>query len=95
MEFFVYILANRTRGTLYVGVTNDLARRVFEHRCGKAAGFTQRHGATRLVYYETLASIVDAIAREKQLKRWHRIWKIQAIEAFNPDWRDLYEDLNQ
>ncbi|PVB60276.1 GIY-YIG nuclease family protein [Labrenzia sp. 011] len=95
MAFFVYILANRTRGTLYTGVTNDLARRVYEHREKTASGFTRRYGVTRLVYYETYETPDAAIAREKRLKRWPRAWKIQAIESFNPQWRDLYEDLNR
>lgn len=91
----MYILASRTRGTLYVGVTNDISRRVQEHRSGDADGFTKRHGVTRLVYYETYSSIADAIAREKRLKRWRRAWKVRLIEADNFDWRDLYEDLNR
>ncbi|WP_150524192.1 GIY-YIG nuclease family protein [Roseibium sediminis] len=95
MAYYIYILASRQRGTLYVGVTNDLARRVHEHREKQADGFTRQHGVTRLVYYETFGSPEEAIAREKRLKRWNRAWKIQAIEAFNPDWEDLYEDLNR
>ena len=94
MAFFVYILASRQRGTLYVGMTNDLALRVHQHREGSGSGFTKRYKVTRLVYYETYATPDDAIAREKRLKRWPRAWKIQAIEGFNPDWRDLYEELN-
>jgi putative endonuclease len=95
MAFYVYILASRQRGTLYTGVTNDLARRVFEHREKLAKGFTRQYDVTRLVYYETYDAPDTAIAREKRLKRWNREWKIQAIEAFNPEWRDLYEDLNR
>ncbi|MCX2721677.1 GIY-YIG nuclease family protein [Roseibium salinum] len=95
MTFFVYILASRQRGTLYTGVTNDLARRIHEHREKTASGFTRRYDVTRLVYYESFEAPDLAIAREKRLKRWRREWKIQAIEEFNPDWRDLYEDLNR
>jgi putative endonuclease len=95
MAFFVYILASRKRGTLYTGVTNDLARRIYEHREKTERGFTRRYGVKRLVYYETLETALEAIAREKRLKRWPREWKIQAIEAFNPEWLDLYEDLNR
>jgi len=95
MAFYVYILASRQRGTLYVGVTNDLARRVHEHREKQTEGFTRQHGVTRLVYYETHDIAENAITREKRLKRWNRTWKIQAIEEFNPDWKDLYEDLNR
>ncbi|TYC55753.1 GIY-YIG nuclease family protein [Rhodobacterales bacterium] len=95
MMFFVYVLASRQRGTLYTGVTNDLARRVHEHREKTASGFTRRYDVTRLVYYETFDTPDAAIAREKRLKRWPREWKIQAIENFNPGWQDLYEDLNR
>ncbi|MCA1244921.1 GIY-YIG nuclease family protein [Stappia stellulata] len=94
MAYFVYILASRTRGTLYVGVTNDIARRVYEHKEGVGAEFTKSHGIDRLVYYETFDGVSDAIAREKQLKRWRRAWKIKAIEDLNPDWNDLYVTLN-
>ncbi|WP_306029912.1 GIY-YIG nuclease family protein [Stappia sp. MMSF_3263] len=94
MAYFVYILASRRNGTFYVGVTNDLARRIHEHRTGTVDGFTRRHGVSRLVYYETYPAILDAISREKRLKRWNRAWKIQAIDAFNPQWDDLYGTLN-
>jgi len=95
MAFFVYMLASRQRGTLYVGVTNSLATRVHQHRAGEGSGFTKRYKVTRLVYYETYDAPEEAIAREKRLKRWPRAWKIQAIEKFNPDWRDLYKELNR
>lgn len=94
MPFYVYILTNRRHGTLYVGVTNDLARRAFEHRQGNADGFTRRHRVDRLVYYEEYASVLEAIAQEKRMKRWKRAWKVRTIEDFNPDWEDLYEGLN-
>jgi putative endonuclease len=94
MAYFVYILASRRNGTFYVGVTNDLARRIHEHRACTVQGFTRRHGVARLVYCEIYPAILDAISREKRLKRWNRAWKIQAIDAFNPEWDDLYESLN-
>ncbi|MEJ8474554.1 GIY-YIG nuclease family protein [Roseibium algae] len=95
MAFYVYILASRQHGTLYTGVTKDLARRVHEHRGKTNKGFTDRYNVTRLVYYEVFDTPHTAIAREKRLKRWPRSWKIQAIEILNPDWRDLYGDLNR
>ncbi|WP_298962564.1 GIY-YIG nuclease family protein [uncultured Roseibium sp.] len=95
MAFFVYVLASRQRGTLYTGITNDLGRRVHEHLQKTGSKFTRRYGVTRLVYYEVFEDPNTAITREKRLKRWPREWKIQAIEEFNPDWRDLYEELNR
>ena len=92
--FFVYILASRKNGTLYVGVTNDLARRVSEHKAKIVPGFTRQYGVDRLVYFETFDSILDARAREHALKRWRRAWKIALIEKLNPEWRDLSEQLN-
>jgi putative endonuclease len=92
-EYFVYILASGRNGTLYVGVANDLARRVFEHREGTGAIFTKRYDVKLLVYYESYPNIRDAIAREKLLKRWRRAWKLKLIEENNPQWRDLYESL--
>ena len=86
----VYILASRHRGTLYVGVTSDLGRRIGEHRSGLVEGFTKRYGVHRLVYAEEHADIRDAIQREKQIKGWRREWKVRLIEADNPEWRDLY-----
>ena len=88
---FTYILSNRRKGALYIGVTNDLQRRLFEHRHARK-GFTSRYKVYRLVYFEEYHNIADAIAREKQLKRWHRAWKINLIESVNPGWRDLSED---
>lgn len=93
--YFVYILASRYRGTLYVGVTNDLARRVHEHRMGTAGGFTKKYGVKMLVYYEMHADIEMAIRREKLVKKWRRGMKFETIEAMNPAWADLYETLNQ
>jgi len=88
--YWVYILASRIGGTLYIGVTNDLVRRVYEHRSKIADGFTSKYDVTRLVYYESFADIENAILREKRLKRWKRRWKIDLIETGNPNWDDLY-----
>jgi putative endonuclease len=92
-EFFVYILASRYRGTMYVGVTNDLSRRMGEHKSGAVSGFTKRYKVNQLVYREEYASILEAQARERALKRWHRDWKFKLIEASNPDWHDLTNQL--
>ena len=93
MPFHVYILATRKHGTLYVGVTSDLVRRVYEHRIGAVDGFTKRYGVKTLVYFETHETAEAAIAREKKLKRWRRAWKFDLIEENNFDWRDLYGDI--
>lgn len=85
-RYFVYILANRPRGVLYVGVTNDLVRRVAEHKAKLVPGFTRSYGVINLVYYEEYASILQARARERSLKRWHRPWKFELIEKLNPNW---------
>jgi putative endonuclease len=90
--FYVYILATRKGGPIYVGVTNDLHRRVFEHKTHAIKGFTARYNIDRLVYFEVFESIEAAIAREKKLKRWRREWKVALIERENPEWRDLAED---
>ena len=92
-EWWVYMLAGRHHGTLYVGVTNNLVRRVWEHREGLADGFTKKHGVKRLVWYEAHSSPGAAIQREKRLKRWHRNWKIRLIEEENLFWNDLYESI--
>lgn len=88
-QFFVYILASRKHGTLYIGITNDLLRRAYEHRLKAVRGFTARYGVDKLVYYEVFDDPESAIAREKQLKKWHREWNIQLIEQHNPEWIDL------
>lgn len=93
-RYFVYLLAGRRNGTLYVGVTSDLLRRVWEHRSGFVDGFTKRYGVHDLVWFETHASAEAAITREKQIKRWNRAWKIRLIEAANPYWHDLFGSLN-
>ena len=89
-SFYVYILASRIGGTLYIGVTNDLIRRVGEHKLKTAESFTKRHEVTRLVYFENFDQIEQAIHREKRLKKWPRAWKISLIEKDNPNWIDLY-----
>ena len=92
--YFVYILASKRNGTLYVGITNDLIRRVGEHKSGKVEGFTKKYNVHRLVYSEAFDNPNDAIAYEKRLKRWRRVWKLKLIEERNPQWRDLSEDFN-
>jgi putative endonuclease len=92
-QFFVYLLASRPNGTLYVGVTNDLSRRIGEHKEKRVPGFTRRYGVDRLVHVESYASILEARARERSVKRWRRAWKIALIEKTNPGWRDLAVDL--
>src|ERR1700720_1485778 len=89
MLFFVYILTNRPRGVLYVGVTSDLSRRILVHKAKLAPGFTKTYGIALLVYYEEFASVVEARARERAIKRWRREWKMALVEKANPDWRDL------
>jgi len=91
-RFYTYILASRPWGTLYVGVTNDLMRRVFEHKEGRIEGFTKKYGVKTLVYFEEWATANDAIHREKRLKKWPRSWKITLIRTDNPDWADLAAD---
>ncbi|MGY6587791.1 MAG: GIY-YIG nuclease family protein [Wenzhouxiangella sp.] len=92
-SYWVYILTNRPRGTLYVGVTSRLVHRVYEHRTNAVPGFTSKYRLKQLVYFEECGEIIVAIEREKRLKRWRRDWKIELIERFNPAWRDLYGDL--
>lgn len=94
MAYFVYILTSRETGTLYTGVTNDLARRVWQHREKHTSGFTSRYGVSRLVYYEIHEDVSAAIHREKRIKKWSRAMKIRMIETMNPEWEDLYETLN-
>jgi len=92
--FYVYLLASRAYGTLYVGVTSNLVQRVWQHKSKAVPGFTSKYGADRLVWFETHASAEAAIRREKQIKEWQRAWKIQLIEADNPQWVDLYQGLS-
>jgi len=89
MRFFVYILASGRNGTLYIGVTNDFARRMTAHKSKLVPGFTRKYGVDKLVYVEEFASILEARAREHSMKRWRRAWKIALIEKDNPTWRDL------
>ena len=90
---YVYLMASRRNGTLYVGVTDNLARRAWEHREGIVAGFTKQYGVKLLVYYESHPGVRDAIQREKNIKHWPRRWKLDLIERGNPEWRDVYEAL--
>ena len=90
---WVYIMTNRPNGTLYVGVTNDIARRAWEHREGMVEGFTKRYGLTRLVYAERHDDIREAIRREKAIKSWRRAWKVRLIHESNPGWDDLFDTL--
>jgi putative endonuclease len=89
----VYILASGRNGTLYVGVTSDLRRRVWEHREGMVPGFTRRYDVHRLVYFETHEDMLGAVGREKQIKKWRRAWKLELIEGMNPEWEDLWEGI--
>ena len=93
MNYYIYILASSRNGTLYVGVTNDLIRRVYEHKNHLVKGFTSKYDVTKLVYYEITNDIKLAIDREKNIKAWKRVWKIRLIEENNPDWKDLHESL--
>ncbi|WP_324262565.1 GIY-YIG nuclease family protein [Altererythrobacter sp. H2] len=90
---WVYLMADRYRGTLYLGVTSDLASRITQHRDGKGSAFCRHHDLTRLVWADRCGTIEEAIAHEKRLKRWRRAWKIELIEQANPDWDDLYDTL--
>ena len=92
-SYYVYTLASRIGGTLYVGITNDLIRRVFEHKSKSTPGFTERYDVAKLVYFEQLDDPENAIKREKRIKKWNRAWKIRLIEEFNPNWEDLYADI--
>ena len=90
-RYFVYILANKKNGTLYIGVTNNLERRIYEHKKGLNIGFTKKYGIKMLVYYAETDDISAALTREKQLKKWNRKWKIRLIQEENPFWKDLSE----
>jgi len=91
--FYVYILASGRNGTLYIGVTSQLAQRVWQHKQGLAEGFTKQYGLKTLVWYEQHDTAESAITREKQIKKWERKWKVGLIEAVNPYWNDLYDDV--
>ena len=92
-SYYVYILASRRNGTLYIGVTSNLTKRIFEHKNQVVSGFTERYSIDQLVYYEKTTSVESAITREKQIKRWNRTWKLRLIEDFNPEWKDLFDDI--
>lgn len=91
---FVYILASQQNGTLYIGVTSNLQKRIWEHKQGVIDGFTKTHDIKMLVYYESFDDMYHAIEREKRLKKWNRAWKLRLIEEMNPDWADLYDSLH-
>jgi putative endonuclease len=93
VQFYVYLLASKRHGTLYLGVTSDLVRRVSEHKTKSVPGFSARYGVDRLVWFEIYDDPATAISREKELKKWRRDWKIRLIEEQNPEWRDLYGTL--
>jgi putative endonuclease len=94
-NYFVYMLTNKPRGTLYVGVTNDLVRRVYEHREGAVPGFTKRYTLKQLVHFECYDDPMTAIQREKNIKHWSRAWKLDLVASSNPQWRDLYNDITR
>jgi len=91
-QFYVYMLTNKINKVLYIGVTNDLERRMFEHKNKLVEGFTKKYNLNKLVYYEVTSDIRSALEREKRLKNWHRNWKINLINSFNPMWKDLSDD---
>ncbi|MEK7461346.1 MAG: GIY-YIG nuclease family protein [Patescibacteria group bacterium] len=92
-DYYVYILASKRNGTLYIGVTNNLVKRIFEHKQKSAKSFTKKYNINLLVYYEVSKNIESAIQREKNMKRWNREWKIDLIEMSNPEWKDSYQEL--
>ena len=92
-QYYVYILTNKSNNVLYIGVTNDLVRRVYEHKNKMIDGFTKKYNLTKLVHYEATTDVRSAIEREKQLKNWHREWKMNLVKEFNPEWKDLGEML--
>jgi putative endonuclease len=92
-KYYIYILASIRNGTLYIGMTNDLTRRVYEHKQGLIKGFTKTYQVHNLLYFEEFSEVTDAIVREKRVKKWERKWKIRLIETMNPEWKDLYEGL--
>lgn len=93
MQYYVYIVTNKPCGVLYIGVTNDLVRRIWEHKEGVVEGFTKKYHLKHLVYYEQTDNVESAISREKAMKKWNREWKIKRINAMNPNWDDLYPSL--
>ena len=95
MAFYVYVLASKRTGTLYVGMTDDLVKRVWQHRNGMVEGFTKSYGVKMLVWYEAHQTREAAFARERQMKKWNRDWKLELIEKMNPSWRDLWDEMAQ
>ena len=93
MAFYVYILANKRNGTLYIGMTDDLVRRVWQHREGTIEGFTKAYSVRNLVWFEEHSTRESAFTRERQMKKWNRNWKLREIESSNPEWRDLWEEI--
>ena len=93
MAYYVYLLASKKHGTLYLGVTNDIVRRAYEHRAKAVDGFTKRYDVDKLVWFEIYDDIANAITREKELKKWRRDWKIRLVEEENPNWTDLYPSI--
>ena len=92
-NYYVYILSNQRNTTLYIGITSNLIKRIWEHKNKAVRGFTEKYNVTRLVYYECYDDTEEALLREKRLKKWKRNWKIELIEKMNPEWKDLYENL--
>ncbi|MFH1593662.1 MAG: GIY-YIG nuclease family protein [Candidatus Omnitrophota bacterium] len=92
-KYYVYILASKRNGTLYIGVTSNLDKRIYEHKNNLIDGFTKEYNIHKLVYFEETSDINEAIAREKSLKKWNRAWKLELIEKENPDWEDLYQNI--
>ena len=95
MAFYVYILASKRNGTLYIGMTDDIGRRIHQHRTEEVPGFTRRSGVKTLVWFDVFETREAAFQRERQMKEWQRAWKLRLIESLNPNWDDLYETLNQ
>jgi len=94
-QYFVYILASKRKGTLYIGVTNNLIKRVYDHKQNIVEGFTKQYNVHNLVYFEIHEDVNEAILREKQMKKWNRQWKINLIENNNPEWNDLYNEITK
>jgi putative endonuclease len=92
-NYYLYIVASKKNGTLYIGVTGDLVKRTYEHKHNAVDGFTKKYNVHKLVYYETYKDVEEAILREKQMKKWNRKWKVRIIEENNPEWKDLYNEI--
>ena len=93
MNYYVYILASERNGTLYIGITNDLVKRIYEHKNDYIDGFTKKYNVKKLVYYEQHEDVESALTREKQIKKWYRKWKLKLIEEYNREWKDLYKEI--